>query len=46
MDNNKKDPASLVNEWLDDILKKIDIPEDAPKPADPELGPDESELRG
>ena len=44
MDNNRKDPASLVNDWLDDILKKIDIPEDAPKSADPELGPDEKAI--
>lgn len=44
MNNNKKDPASLVNEWLDDILKKIDIPEDARETADPELGPDESAI--
>lgn len=27
MDNNKKDPNELVQGWLDEILKKLDIPE-------------------
>ena len=28
MDEKKKDASSLVDEWLDEILKKIDIPEE------------------
>lgn len=42
MDNhNKKDPGGLVNGWLDEILKKVDIPGDPPKTANEEIGPDE-----
>lgn len=42
MDNNKKkDPASLVGEWLDEILKKANLPEKDSKSSNPELGPDE-----
>ena len=43
MDNNKKDPASLVDGWLDDILKKVDLPENE-TPAESELGPDEQAI--
>ncbi len=41
MDNNKKkDPARIVDEWLDDILKKMDVSaQDTPSGS--ELGPDE-----
>ena len=44
MENNKKDPASIVDGWLDDILKKVDLPEDIPTASDPELGPDEQAI--
>ena len=44
MDNNKKDPGSLVDGWLEDILKKMDLPEETPSPEDPELGPDEQAI--
>ena len=37
MDNNKKDPAGMVDGWLNDILDKLDIDTTVPK----ELGPDE-----
>lgn len=40
MDNNKKDPASLVEGWLDEILSKLDLPETENTAAD-QLGPDE-----
>ena len=42
--NNKKDPGSLVDGWLDDILKKMDLPEEEPKLSDAELGPDEQAI--
>lgn len=42
MDNqNKKDPASMVDGWLEEILKKMDLPEDD---AQTELGPDEQAI--
>lgn len=44
MDQNKKDPSSLVNEWLDEILKKIDLPEDTPKDSPSELAADEQAI--
>lgn len=44
MDNNKKDPGSLVDEWLEDILKKMDLPENTPTAAEAELGPDEQAI--
>ena len=44
MDNNKKDPGSLVDGWLDDILKKMDLPEESHKTADSELAPDEQAI--
>ncbi len=44
MDNNKKDPGSLVDEWLDDILKKMDLPEESSNAAGPELAPDEQAI--
>ena len=40
MDNNRKDPASMVEGWLDEILKKLDNPEAEESSAD-QLGPDE-----
>ena len=38
MDNNKKDPASMVDGWLNEILERLDI-QDVPE--EEELGPDE-----
>ena len=43
MDNNKKDPGNLVDEWLDDILKKIDLPEES-SDTTPELAADEQAI--
>ena len=40
MDNNRKDPASMVEGWLDEILSKLDLPEAEQPPSD-QLGPDE-----
>ena len=39
MDNNKKDPASMVDGWLNEILERLDIQD---TPAEDEIGPDES----
>lgn len=44
MENNKKDPSSIVDGWMEDILKKMDIPEKEGNPIDPELGPDEQAI--
>lgn len=38
MDNNKKDPAGMVDEWLNEILDRMNIQTDE-KPS--EIGPDE-----
>jgi len=34
-ENKKKDPASLVDSWLDEIMKKMDLPEDDVDSSDP-----------
>lgn len=44
MDNNKKDPGGLVDSWLGDILKKMDMPEDPSKSTEGDLGPDEQAI--
>ena len=44
MDNNKKDPGGLVDSWLGDILKKMDMPEDPAKSSEGDLGPDEQAI--
>ena len=44
MDDKKKDPGSVVDGWLEDILKKMDLPEEEAKGVDPELGPDEQAI--
>ena len=41
MENNKKDPAGMVNEWLDDIMKKLDIKDPGAEASADELGADE-----
>lgn len=43
MDNNnkKKDPAAMVDGWLNEILDKMNIDTEEPQPETPELGPDE-----
>ena len=40
MDNNKKDPSGMVDEWLKEILKKLDLPEEEAAPSS-ELSADE-----
>ncbi len=43
MDNNKKDPASLVDGWMDEILARLNLSEDTPtQDSAEEIGPDES----
>lgn len=42
MENNKKDPSSIVEGMLDDIMKKLGLNDDAPKS---ELGPDEAAIK-
>lgn len=44
MDDKKKDPGAVVDGWLEDILKKTDLPEEDGKVVDPELGPDEQAI--
>lgn len=44
MEDKKKDPGAIVDEWLEDILKKMDLPEDSDNRVDPELGPDEQAI--
>lgn len=39
--NNKKDPASMVDTWLNEILDRLDIDSTAPQSENAELGPDE-----
>ena len=41
MENNKKDPASMVEGWLDEILSKLDIPEAPEEDTADQLGADE-----
>jgi UPF0755 protein len=38
MDNNRKDPASMVDGWLNEILNRLDIEDPA---SEKEIGPDE-----
>lgn len=42
MDNNKKDPSSIVDGILDDIMKKLGLDNDTPKT---DLGPDEKAIK-
>ena len=41
MDNNqnKKDPAGMVDEWMNEILERLNLPAEGPKE---EIGPDEA----
>lgn len=39
--NNKKDPASMVDGWLNEILDRLDIDTEEPQADNAELGPDE-----
>lgn len=48
MENNKKDPSSIVDDMLSDIMKKMNLNEDLSskeEPSLPELGPDETAIR-
>lgn len=40
MENNKKDPSSMVDGWLKEIMNKMDLPDPA-ESSTTELGPDE-----
>ena len=40
MDNNKKDPSAMVDEWLKEIMDKLDLP-DQSKAKTGDLGADE-----
>ena len=42
MDNNKKDPSSIVEGMLDDIMKKLGLSEETPKP---DLEADEAAIK-
>lgn len=43
MDNNKQDPSSIVDGWMKDILKKLDISDDQETPSsDPLVGGQDS----
>ena len=44
MDNNKKDPSSLVNGWLDEILQRHDVESILQEPTPSHIGPDEDAL--
>lgn len=39
--NNKKDPAAMVDGWLNEILDRLNIDTEEPQPETTELGPDE-----
>jgi len=41
MDNNKKDPSAIVDEWMEDILKKMDDSNSEGGGTETELGADE-----
>lgn len=41
MDNNKKDPAGMVDGWLNEILDRLNIDTTEQPAENPELGPDE-----
>ena len=43
MDNNKKDPSELVDEWLKEIMAKLDLPDNKPTEAG-DLGADEKAI--
>lgn len=44
MDNKRKDPASMVDGWLKDIMNKMDLPQDAEAEQKPGIEADEQAI--
>ncbi len=46
MENNKKDPSSLVDSWLDEILQRHDVESILEEPTPSHIAPDEDAVTG